>query len=57
MLEHQPVDYVAGISHGGALQPRRYPHPEFVGCACCAHAVTNALLGGYVMHSQQWGFW
>ena len=26
--------------------------------ACvAAHAVTNALLGGYVMYTHQWGFW
>ncbi len=56
MLEHHPADYAAALITGllynlVAIRTRSLP-------ACvAAHAVTNALLGGYVMYTHQWGFW
>lgn len=47
-----PAALVAGLLYNlVAIRTRSLP-------ACVlAHAVTNALLGGYVMYYQQWGFW
>ena len=56
MLEHNPPDYPAALVTGVlynwvAARTRSLP-------ACVlAHALTNALLGWYVMHTRQWGFW
>ena len=56
MLEHSWRDYPAALITGllynlVAIRTRNLP-------ACVtAHAVTNALLGGYVMYTHQWGFW
>ena len=47
-----PAALVAGLLYNlVAVRTRNLP-------ACVlAHAVTNALLGGYVMYYRQWGFW
>ena len=56
MLEHSLPDWPAALVTGllynlVAVRTRSLP-------ACvAAHAVTNALLGGYVMYTHQWGFW
>ena len=56
MLEHTRPDWPAALVTGllynlVAVRTRNLP-------ACvAAHAVTNALLGGYVMYTHQWGFW
>ncbi len=56
MLEHSRPDWPAALVTGllynlVAIRTRSLP-------ACvAAHAVTNALLGGYVMYTHQWGFW
>ncbi|MGC3990822.1 MAG: CAAX prenyl protease-related protein [Chthoniobacteraceae bacterium] len=56
MLVHQPADWAAAFICGLAY--------NFVACrtrslASCilAHAVTNLLLGFYIMQTKQWGFW
>ena len=56
MFEHTRPDWPAALVTGllynlVAIRTRSLP-------ACvAAHAVTNALLGGYVMYTHQWGFW
>jgi CAAX prenyl protease-like protein len=56
MLEHAMADWPAALLAGAiynivAIRTRSLP-------ACIlAHAVTNLLLGFYVMRTQQWGFW
>ena len=56
MLEHARADWPAALLTGMlynlvAIRTKSLP-------ACIlAHAVTNALLGGYVMYTRQWGFW
>ena len=56
VLEHARADWPAALVTGllynlVAVRTRSLP-------ACVlAHAVTNALLGGYVMYTHQWGFW
>ncbi len=56
MLEHHMVDWPAALVTGVlynlvALRTRSLP-------ACVlAHALTNGLLGLYVMRTHQWGFW
>ena len=56
MFEHHPPDWPAGILTGAlynwvAIRTKSLP-------ACIlAHALTNLLLGVYVMQTRQWGFW
>ncbi len=56
MLEHTRLDWPAALVTGVlynlvAVRTRSLP-------ACImAHAVTNLLLGFYIMQSHQWGFW
>ena len=56
MLEHQTADWAAAFAAGAlynfvAVRTRSLP-------ACVlAHAVTNGLLGVYIMETRQWGFW
>ena len=56
MLEHHWPDWPAALATGVlynlvAVRTRSLP-------ACVlAHALTNLLLGFYVMHTRQWGFW
>ena len=56
MLEHHPPDY-AGALLTGLLYNLVAIRTRSLSACVLAHAVTNALLGGYVMHSGQWGFW
>lgn len=56
MLEHQMADWPGALVAGAlynlvAVRTRSLP-------ACVlAHAVTNLLLGVYIMQTKQWGFW
>ncbi len=56
MFEHSPADWPAALVTGVlynwvAVRTRSLP-------ACIlAHALTNLLLGVYVMQTRQWGFW
>ncbi|MEI6562251.1 MAG: CAAX prenyl protease-related protein [Verrucomicrobiota bacterium] len=56
MLEHQAADYpaafVTGILYNGiAIRTRS------LSSCILAHAITNLLLGFYIMRTGQWGFW
>lgn len=56
MLEHQTADYAAALVTGGLYNWVAY-RTKSQGSCVLAHAVTNLLLGIYVMVSGQWGFW
>jgi CAAX prenyl protease-like protein len=56
MLEHQAADYAAALITGALFNWVAY-HTRSQGSCVLAHAVTNLLLGIYIMVSGQWGFW
>lgn len=55
-LEHLPADYPAALV-AGALFNLVYYRARSLGSCILAHAVANFLLGIYIMHTGQWGFW
>jgi CAAX prenyl protease-like protein len=55
-LEHSYSDWPAAILTGVLYNLVAYRTRSLSACVL-AHAVTNALLGWYVMHTGQWGFW
>lgn len=56
MLEHSTLDWPAALIAGALYNVVAY-RTRSLGACVLAHAVTNLLLGIYVMRSQQWGFW
>jgi len=55
-LEHQPADYPAALCTG-ALYNLLAIRTRSLSACILAHAITNLLLGCYVMATRQWGFW
>lgn len=55
-LEHSLPDYPAAILTGVLYNVLAYRSRSLSACVL-THAITNALLGGYVLYSRQWGFW
>lgn len=55
-LEHSLPDYPAAILTGMLYNLVAYQTRSLSSCVL-THAVTNALLGIYVLHTGQWGFW
>jgi CAAX prenyl protease-like protein len=55
-LEHSRPDWPAAILTGALFNLVAYRTRSLSSCVL-VHAVTNALLGAYVMHTRQWGFW
>jgi len=55
-LEHQPSDWPAAIFAGVLYNVVAYRCRSLSACVL-AHAITNLLLGVYVMRTGQWGFW
>jgi len=55
-LEHSPPDWPAAILTGALYNLVAYRTQSLSACVL-AHAVTNALLGFYVLRTGQWGFW
>jgi CAAX prenyl protease-like protein len=55
-LEHSPADWPAAALTGALYNLVSYRTRSLSACVL-AHAVTNALLGGYVLQTGQWGFW
>jgi hypothetical protein len=55
-LEHSPTDWPAAIVTGALYNFVAYRTRSLSSCVL-AHAITNALLGAYVLHTAQWGFW
>lgn len=55
-LEHAPADWPAAALTGALYNLVAYRTGSLSACVL-AHAVTNALLGAYVLRTGQWGFW
>lgn len=55
-LEHSPPDWPAAILTGALFNFVAYRTRSLSACVL-THAVTNALLGAYVLRTGQWGFW
>jgi hypothetical protein len=55
-LEHSPADWPAAILTGALYNLVAYRTRSLSSCVL-VHAVTNALLGAYVLRTGQWGFW
>jgi CAAX prenyl protease-like protein len=55
-LEHQPADWPAAILCGMLYNLVAYRTHSLSACVL-AHAITNLLLGVFVMRTGQWGFW
>ncbi len=55
-LEHSPPDWPAAIVTGALYNFVAYRTRSLSACVL-THAVTNALLGAYVLRTGQWGFW
>lgn len=56
VFEHHSPDWPAAFLTGVLYNWVAIRTRSLSACVL-AHAVTNALLGGYVMHTRQWGFW
>jgi CAAX prenyl protease-like protein len=55
-LEHQFADWPAALAAGALYNVVAYRTGSLSACVL-AHAVTNLLLGIFVMRTGQWGFW
>ena len=55
-IEHQPVDRPAALVAGALYNLIAYRTRSLSACVL-AHAVTNLLLGIYILRTGQWGFW
>lgn len=55
-LEHQPADWPAAALAGTLYNVVAYRTRSLAACVL-AHALTNLLLGLFVMRTGQWGFW
>jgi CAAX prenyl protease-like protein len=55
-LEHSPADWPAAILTGALYNLVAYRTKSLSSCVL-VHAITNALLGAYILYTRQWGFW
>jgi CAAX prenyl protease-like protein len=55
-LVHSPADWIAGV-FAGALYNLVVYRTKNLASAVLAHAITNLLLGVWIMKTGQWGFW
>ena len=55
-LAHSPADWVAAAITGALYNVVAYRTKSLTSCIL-AHAVTNLLLGLWIMQTRQWGFW
>ena len=55
-LAHSPADWAAAAITGALYNLVAYRTRSLSACVL-AHAVTNLLLGGWIMATKQWGFW
>jgi CAAX prenyl protease-like protein len=56
MLEHSPQDRAAALATGLLYNGVAFRTRSLSSCVL-AHALTNALLGAFIMATHQWGFW
>ncbi len=55
-LVHSPADWVAAAITGALYNTVAYRTKSLTACVL-THAATNLLLGLWIMHTKQWGFW
>jgi CAAX prenyl protease-like protein len=55
-LAHNLTDFWPALLCGAAYNLVAYRTKSLASCVA-AHAITNLLLGGYIMRTGQWGFW
>lgn len=55
-FEHSMPDWPAAAITGALFNFVAYRTKSLASCVL-VHAVTNAVLGAYVLHTRQWGFW
>ena len=55
-LAHSPADRIAAMMAGALYNGVAYRTKSLASCVL-AHAVTNLLLGLWIMKTRQWGFW
>lgn len=53
---HSPADWIAALITGALYNLVAYRTRSLASCVV-AHAVTNLLLGAWIMATRQWGFW
>ena len=53
---HSPADWIAALVTGALYNLVAYRTRNLASCVV-AHAVTNLLLGAWIMATRQWGFW
>ena len=53
---HDFVDFFGAICAGVIFNVVALRTKSLGACVLC-HAVTNALLGAYILYTKQWGFW
>jgi len=53
---HSPADWIAALVTGALYNLVAYRTRSLASCVV-AHAVTNLLLGAWIMGTRQWGFW
>lgn len=53
---HSPADWIAALITGTLYNCVAYRTKSLASCVL-AHAVTNLLLGLWIMKTRQWGFW
>ena len=55
-FSHSPPDWVAALVAGAAYNAVAYRTKSLSSCMV-AHALTNLLLGLWIVQTKQWGFW
>ena len=55
-FSHSPPDWVAALVAGAAYNAVAYRTKRLSSCVV-AHALTNLLLGLWIVQTKQWGFW
>jgi uncharacterized protein len=53
---HSPADWIAALVTGALYNLVAYRTRSLMSCVV-AHALTNLLLGAWIMATRQWGFW
>jgi CAAX prenyl protease-like protein len=55
-LSHSPADWIAALLAGALYNALAYRTKSLSSCIL-SHALTNLLLGLWIMQTKQWGFW
>ncbi len=55
-LSHSPADWAAAVLAGALYNAVAYRTKSLSSCIF-AHALTNLLLGLWIMQTKEWGFW